>query len=593
MKNTDTESSPIPALESFLEKASGLELARRSLVGAPVYTVISLIMLVGTPILRSFGWQWAVVEASLLIMLGGIRVWYALGFERRYEHIGEKAVLQFSILTALQSLTLGILAAIVIWYNWAAQEAVLTIVLSAGCIAAGTSALSVRWSAHLIFLFCVLAPFGIAVYLVGGLAKAMLIVGFLVLMAFLVQDGGQARQTYFQQLKNRYAEEIGQRRLAIESQARKDFLADIGHEIRTPVSAIIGMTNLMQGEDLGKKSREFMEIIRKSSDVLLDLIDNIPDAIKSRPDILQSTQATISLRESINGVIELFRPEVAVKGLELISMLDKLPENLIFTDRNHLEQVLVNLLGNAVKFTDQGTVTLSAERRKPEGSDQFIEFSVSDTGVGMPAELQESVFEFSNPKDAKSSRPGLGLPMCKGLVDLMGGEIRIESEEGQGTTVRFTIHTELDQADIAIATPPAKHVIKKTSAIFNSELSASHPHQILVVEDHEFIRRAMRLHLEKMGYQADEAVDGQQAVTAVMEANYDLIFMDLRMPNMNGVEATRWIREHFTGGRGISIIALTGDATPETRERCMEAGMDDFVAKPVMVKELERVLRKY
>ena len=153
----------VPVLEAYLEKASALELARRSMLGAPVYTVISLIMLAGTPMLMDYG-VWSVAEIILLMMLGGIRVWFAKGFEQRYEASGENAVVQFSILTALQSLTLGVLAGMVILQYWATQEVVLTIVLSAGCIAAGTSALSVRRSAHIIFLACVLAPFGFAVF---------------------------------------------------------------------------------------------------------------------------------------------------------------------------------------------------------------------------------------------------------------------------------------------------------------------------------------------------------------------------------------------------------------------------------------------
>jgi signal transduction histidine kinase len=269
MQGTISELDRLPNLEAYMDRASALELARRSLLGAPVYTVISLIMLAGTPMLMDYG-RWAVVEGALLILLGCVRVWFALNFVHRYDHVGERAVIEFSILTAIQSLTLGVLSAIVIWQYWAAQQVVMTIVLSAGCIAAGTSALSVRRSAQLIFLACVLAPFGISVYFVGGLAQAVLIVGFLSLMAFLVQDGGQAKGAYFDRLKKHYSEEILRRRTALETQAKQEFLRDIGHDIRAPINAIVGMTDLLLDEALGSKTREIAATIRASTDSLLN-----------------------------------------------------------------------------------------------------------------------------------------------------------------------------------------------------------------------------------------------------------------------------------------------------------------------------------
>jgi len=218
-------------LDEYVKRESAIELARRSLLGATVYTVISLIMLAGTPMALSYG-PWAIAEVILLILLGAIRVWFAIGFEQRYDQVGEKAVTHFSILTALQSLTLGILSAMVIWQYWAAREVVLTIVLSAGCIAAGTSALSVRRSAQMIFLACVLVPLGFAVYLVGGLVAAALITGFLSLMAFLVQDGGQAKSMYLRGLREHYEEKISRQRATLELRAKQEFVKEIGHEIR-------------------------------------------------------------------------------------------------------------------------------------------------------------------------------------------------------------------------------------------------------------------------------------------------------------------------------------------------------------------------
>lgn len=598
MQSTISESEHLPDLEGYMDRASALELARRSLLGAPVYTIISLIMLAGTPMLMDYG-QWAAIEAFLLIMLGVVRVWFALSFERRYDKVGERAVSQFSVLTALQSLTLGVLSGMVIWQYWAAQEVILTIVLSAGCIAAGTSALSVRRSAHLIFLVCVLAPFGIAVYAVGGLAQAGLIVGFLSLMAFLVQDGGQAKKAYFQRLKEHYGEEIARRRSALEIQAKQEFIKDIGHDIRAPVNSIIGLTALLLDEKLGKRAREIAETVRKSSNILLSLIGGIPGAIKPSHEVAEVQLGTLDLNQCVHKVMNLYALEASEKGLEIKTQLEDIPENFISCDENQFEQVLANLMANAVKFTDKGSITLSSTCEKLRDGVLRIEFSIADTGVGIPVEYWQSLFNPFGMKGAKSSGKfggdGLGLPLCKGLVELMGGDIWIEDNGDQGTIVKFTVPAELDPSDSSWERTEASPSQDEDNTLKDNiqaygDLSQIHPHHILVVDDDDIHRHIVCVQLQKMGYQADEAADGEEAIAAVMGGDYDLIFMDLRMPNMNGIESTRWIRERFNGRGNVRIIALTGDATIEAREQCMRAGMDNFVTKPVQVKDLEAIL---
>jgi len=562
MLDTVTTPNKLPDLETYLERASALELARRSLLGAPVYTVVSLVMLVGTPMLMDYGW-WSAVEALLLTLLGGIRVWFARGFKDRYERIGEKAVIQFSILTALQSLTLGVLAGILIWQYWATREVVLTVVLSASSIAAGTSALSVRRSAHIIFLACVLAPFGLAVFLVGGAVKALLILGFLVLMAFLVQDGGQARRVYFQRLKEHYDEQFNRRRRAIEIQAKKDFIKDIGLEIRSPVNSIIGMTALLLDEKLQTRAREIAETIHESSETLLNLVGNNPSSIKDTTEISATQLGSLSLSECVNKVADLFKPAASAKGLELTLQLEGLPKDIVLCDENKLEQVLVHLLANAVKFTEQGSISLDTSCQELQNGELMITFLLSDTGVGIPAEYLPTVFNPFSPASSKISDKfgggGLGLPLCKGLVELMGGDIWIESSEGQGTTVIFSLRAELDPGDAS--EQPKEESKENLASECDHDFSQDHPHRILVVDDDEIHRQVVCIQLQKMGYQADEAADGEQAVAAFLQGNYDLIFMDLRMPNMNGTESSRWIREHFDSDDGVRIIALTGDAT--------------------------------
>ncbi len=257
-----------------------------------------------------------------------------------------------------------------------------------------------------------------------------------------------------------------------------------------------------------------------------------------------------------------------------------------------MEQVLINLLSNAVQHTEKGTVTLSASCESLENSLMIIEFAVADTGTGISPSQLESIFNpFDQPDSgtARTSAGGLGLPMSRGLTELMGGKIWIESSEGKGTTVRFTVRVQVDPIDVSALSDDT--VFGNAHSEFPSDLAEKFPLQILVVEDHAINRRVLRQFLNKMGYQPDEAVDGQEAVAAAMNGIYDLIFMDLRMPTMGGIEATRWIREHYNK-QHLSIIALTGEATRESRERCLAAGMDDFLPKPVRVADLEAILRK-
>jgi signal transduction histidine kinase/CheY-like chemotaxis protein len=597
MNNTTPELERLPDIDAYIDRESALELARRSLLGAPVYTIVSLIMLMGTPLALEYG-AWAVAEVILLILLGVVRVWFAIGFERRYEQTGEKAVTQFSILTALQSLTLGILSAMVIWQYWAARETVLTIVLSAGCIAAGTSALSVRRSAQMIFLACVLTPLGIAVYIVGGLAPAALIVGFLSLMAFLVQDGGQAKRTYFKHLKEHYSEMVLHRRTTLELQAKQEFIREIGHDVRAPVNSIIGMTALLLDEKLGARAREIAETIRDSGNVLWSLVNDLPGAIKTIQDTSESQLGSLNLRECIEETVDLYRQEALDKGLNFSTRLEDMPEYVISCDHGHLEQTLANLMANALQYTDEGSITLSSSSQNLHDGTVLIEFSLADTGPGIPAQYHESVFNPFSEDGAKTSGrfggDGLGLPLCKGLVELMGGDIWIEDNDTQGTIVKFTIRAELDPSDSnweAAGEASSKHDKAELYhfPVSQSNLSQLHPHRILVVDDDDIHRQIVCYQLQKMGYVADEAPDGEQAIAAVMQDSYDLIFMDIRMPTMSGIETTRWIRDRFNG-KSIRIIALTGDATIETRDQCIRAGMDNFVTKPIKLEDLKAII---
>ena len=427
----------------------------------------------------------------------------------------------------------------------------------------------------------------------------------------------------FKRLKEHNGEEISRRRTALELQAKQEFIKDIGHNISAPVNSIIGMTSLLMEEKLNKKSREIVEAIQSSGNSLLSLIANVPGAIKTVHDAPEAQLGVLDIKLCINNVMDLYAIEAGEKELEISVQLEDIPKNLTSCNHNHIQQVLAHLMSNALKNTDRGSISLSASCEVLGDGAVMIEFSLADTGIGIPIENRRDIFNtFSCKADnsvAESGGAGLGLPLCKGLVEQMGGDIWIEDNEGQGTVVKFTIREELDPSchvpedpkvvDFRLEDVELEDVVEVEDVVeledVNSRqkpgktrqkqrkpnnLSKIHPLKILIVDDDDIHRKILSVQLQKLGYSADEAADGEQAVAAVMQENYDLIFMDIRMPKMNGIESTHWILERFNGNGKVRVVALTGDATNEAREQCMQAGMDNVVIKPVNVKDLEVIV---
>lgn len=363
-------------------------------------------------------------------------------------------------------------------------------------------------------------------------------------------------------------------------------------EIRTPINSIIGMTALLLDENLEQRPREFAAILHQSGIALMNLIESYSGTLKAETNTSEGDDALFDLRQCVADVMEMFRVKANDKRVTLTSQLVDLPKSVIFFDENYVEQVLVNLLSNAVNHTERGSVTLSASCKDLGNGEMHIEFSVADTGKGIPASHLDSIFnpfKLLGENTSRRFKDGVGLPMSKGLTELMGGTIWIESHEDRGTTVWFTIRVHVDQGDVSWDS--AGDILANEDTGFIMDLAQRFPHQILVVEDHAINRVALCELLNKMGYQTDEAVDGEEAVVAAMQQTYDLIFMDLKMPSMDGIEATRWIRQRYNN-ESLRIIAMTGDATKATRNHCLDVGMDHFVPKPIQINNLEEILQQ-
>lgn len=371
------------------------------------------------------------------------------------------------------------------------------------------------------------------------------------------------------------------------NQAKSEFLAVMSHEIRTPMNGVIGMADLLLDMSPPDSTmREYLEIIRKSGDTLLSIINDILDLSKIEAGRTELQEERFELRSCIESAVMVLAHKAESKGLTLrISVDPEIPE-FVRGDSERLKQILMNLVGNAVKFTNTGGVTVQVRAAEIIGRDQVkLEVKVSDTGVGIPENQRERLFEPFYQPDRFMQRQyegtGLGLAIAKRLVGLMGGSIRLEDSE-QGTTFVFTVvFRKAEQGRIRL--------VKDTPREGGSDRSL----RILVAEDNEINQIVLRKMLEKRGHSVSIVSDGLQAVHALNDEMYDLAFMDVQMPGMNGLEVVKVVKDTLPKEKIPVIIAITANALKDDRERCLAAGMDEYISKPVRSETIRKMIGKF
>jgi len=378
------------------------------------------------------------------------------------------------------------------------------------------------------------------------------------------------------------------------SQAKSAFLATMSHEIRTPLNGVIGLTSLLQSTALSLQQREYVSALQASGDALLALIDDILDFSKIEAGQLTLEQQPLDLRRLAGEVAGLFASEARAKGLELHNHVDPAVPAQLVGDPTRLRQVLTNLVGNALKFTAQGEVEIAMSLEEESAEGALVRVAVRDTGIGIAPEAQARLFEPFTQADASTTRryggTGLGLAICKRLVDLMGGQIGVESVPGQGSTFWLTLLlTRVPSGHDTLLLPPQQRPVATATAAESAVCG-----RVLVVEDNAINRLVVVGLLKRLGYGVHTVEDGRQAVEAVGRETYDLVLMDLHMPELDGFAATAAIREREGAtGRRLPIVALTADALAGDAEKSRAAGMDDHLAKPVTQERLAAVLDRW
>ena len=369
--------------------------------------------------------------------------------------------------------------------------------------------------------------------------------------------------------------------------AKSRFLAAMSHEIRTPMNAILGFAQLLDRSELTVKQRKQVEAIKSSGDNMMRLLSDLLDLSRIEAGKMTIENETFNLTTMVDEVMDLWHSSAQEKGLRLRSIFDRDIPKQVYSDSGRIRQILNNFLGNAIKFTNTGSVTLGIELLKIEGTTAHLRFEVSDTGSGIDSEAIEKLFLPFVQVDEKVAKEtggwGLGLSICSHLAELLNAEIGVKSDPGRGST--FNI-------DVPLEITPDVHDLMKLKPAQPTPQKPEDSLSILVAEDNSVNQELITEFLAEIGHKVCMVSNGYEAVEAAKKLDFDLVLMDISMPEMDGIEATKFIRALPGARSGVPIIAVTGNTTSRAREQFLEVGMDDYVPKPVNITELGKAIHR-
>ncbi len=564
------------------------DLLRRSFAG-PIGNVLALgVLFFGTD-LRS---ELPVATAAFLFILTlrlTARAVLVVRFRYRLSEPTGLPLWLIGVSAYLLSAPTGLYAALVVrHYGFASSNTLLLCVFAMTCAASGVTTIAPNLPIAIGFQLSILAPIVAASLLAGGrdgrvAAAATTLFAIYTLLDTFRQNAEYRRNVAAEERLRRRADELHEARTAAESasRAKSEFLAKMSHEIRTPMNGVLGMMELVMRMELSAEQRRNLGYARDSAEVLLALLNDLLDHAKAEAGKLGLEAVDFELRDVVQRALHPFAAQVADKGLSLTASVAPDVPLWLNGDPGRLRQVLVNLLSNAVKFTVAGSVRVSVTGEPGTAQRARLRFVVEDTGPGIPTDKLASIFDAFSQADSSITRrfggTGLGLAICSDIVKLMEGRIWAESAPGRGSAFHFT-------AGFALSSGPVSCERSRPEAPVRAPL------RVLIAEDNRVNQKVLGQMLKVRGHSFEVAEDGENVIQRVCDGCFDVVLMDVQMPGIDGLEATRRIRAMNNGRSGVPIIGVTAGATPTELAACLEAGMNSYITKPITLRAVEKAL---
>lgn len=582
-------------LKQRIQRESTLELAQAPGPSRWVYPAVILIAAYGGPFAREHvNWTWAL--ALLAAVFGNLRAYCAQRMELQEDgHRGP--------LWPLWALTLAVAGTwstfgfLCVYFYGAGPQAQLAALITAGLTTGATTTLVADLRLFAAYTTVMFMPMLLAT-LVNGQRFDSSVWALVVYMAFILLMARNLSRRHLRAIRYRVLLEEKSAALEDASRAKSRFLATMSHEIRTPMNAIFGMSNLLLDTPLSAQQKEWVDSLRESCESLLGIISDVLDLSKIEAGQFEVESAPFDAKETLQATLALFRPLARQRGLELQEELKELGGAFwVNGDRTRFRQIVSNFLSNALKFTIEGSVVVNAKvDRRPEGME--LEVVVRDSGIGIPPEKIDLVFEPFTQVDPSNTRQyqgsGLGLAICQHLAERLGGRVWVTSNGRMaGLPPDGWQMPDLGRGSAFYVRLPLMPTVPPQRSDSVSRPILPRPETtILIVEDNPVNQKVAAALLRRLGYQTKAVWNGQECVDLCREQPFDIIFMDLQMPVLDGLQATRQLRAEKLPQEPF-IVALTANAFREDREHCLQAGMDDYLSKPIQEMQLIKVLNKF